>query len=460
MLDGTSDVCVLDGLGERLHPGAQVARYCAYMRDFVAALEQPGVELAGAAYLHNADDLGIAGLWSLPETEYSRLFTGQQRGAFLDFLRTRLSPEHGAGAADFLLNSAVRPSKQLMALAADEVQQREQFVRLDEQQTAFSLVIRAVEESYRANTKEVIVVSGGPGSGKSVIALSLMGELARRGRTVLHATGSRSFTKTLRKVAGRRAPAVQSMFKFFNQFVDAEKNGLDVLIADEAHRIRETSANRYTKAQFRTGRPQVQELIDAARVPVFLLDEHQVVRPGEIGTIDDIEAAAAMAGINTRIVSLDGQFRLGGSRKYEEWVLHLLGLAPSGPVAWDGDESFTHPRRRAGPGHRHRRLAASVEQQKGHRTRRGAGYAVLGDRSRRLRPGRLRLHRTGLRVRLLRRHHRAGSGLAHRPLGGAPRGEPRHADQAGDAGRVRPRGAQHVQGAADARAAGDDGDVD
>ena len=82
------------------------------------------------------------------------------------------------------------------------MQRREQFVLLDEQQVAYSLVMRAVEQSYRANTKEVIVVSGGPGSGKSVIALSLMGELSRQGRTVLHATGSSAFTQTLRRVAG------------------------------------------------------------------------------------------------------------------------------------------------------------------------------------------------------------------------------------------------------------------
>ncbi|WP_281397997.1 DNA/RNA helicase domain-containing protein [Actinomadura alba] len=70
--------------------------------------------------------------------------------------------------------------------------------------------------------------------------------------------------------------------------MEAGKNGLDVLICDEAHRIREVSANQYTPARLRTGRPQVDELIDAARVPVFLLDEHQIVRPGEIGSVEQI----------------------------------------------------------------------------------------------------------------------------------------------------------------------------
>ncbi|WP_187423946.1 DNA/RNA helicase domain-containing protein, partial [Enterococcus faecium] len=131
------------------------------------------------------------------------------------------------------------------------------------------LVLRAVDESYRSNTKEVIIVTGGPGSGKSVIALSVLGELSRRGRTALHATGSSAFTMTLRRVAGVRAPRVKQMFKYYNQFIDAEPNEIDVLINDEAHRVKETSTNRYTKAALRTGRPQVEELIDAARVPVF-----------------------------------------------------------------------------------------------------------------------------------------------------------------------------------------------
>ena len=185
------------------------------------------------------------------------MFTGQRRGEFLNFLRAASRPSQVRMRPMTLLGLGVRPSKQLLALAAEEVQRREQFVLLDEQQMAYSLVMRAVDESYRANTKEVIVVSGGPGSGKSVIALSLLGELSRQGRTVLHATGSSAFTQTLRRVAGARAPRVQAMFKYFNQFIDAEQNALDVLICDEAHRIRETSANRYTRAELRRGRPQV-----------------------------------------------------------------------------------------------------------------------------------------------------------------------------------------------------------
>lgn len=172
------------------------------------------------------------------------------------------------------------------------------------------------------------------------MALSLLGELARQGRSVLHATGSRSFTRTLRQVAGRRSPRTKALFKYFNQFMDAEPNSIDVLVLDEAHRIRETSADRWTRAQFRTGRPQVQELLEAARVPVFLLDEHQVVRPGEMGTVEDIAEHAAAQGIHVERITLDEQFRCGGSKEYENWVLRLLGLVEGGPIPWKGDDHF------------------------------------------------------------------------------------------------------------------------
>lgn len=371
MLDGTEDVCLLDGYAERLHPVEQVRRYCTHLSDFAASLADNPEQLAGAAYLHNATDLDVGDLWSVTPSEFGRMFTGQRRAEFIEFLRSRLAPEQGAEAADELLGSAVRPSKQLLTLAAEEVQRREQFVLLDEQQTAYSLVLRAVERSYRANSKEVIIVSGGPGSGKSVIALSLLGELSRQGRTVIHATGSSAFTQTLRRVAGARAPRVKGMFKYFNQFVEAEPNGLDVLLCDEAHRLRETSANRYTRASLRTGKSQVLELIDAARVPVFLLDQHQVVRPGEIGRVDDIRAAAAGLGLDSRFIELDGQFRCGGSRAYERWVLRLLGLEPGGPVEWEGDDSFALDVAN-GPSEMEARLRRVLES--GHGARMAAGF--------------------------------------------------------------------------------------
>ncbi len=321
-----------------LSPIEQVRGYCDYLISFNGALERIPDSVAGVAYLHNATDFGVTGLRAVTEDDQGRMFTGDQRGAFLGYLRSRLAAKPGAETADALLQGKVRPSRQLMAVAAEEVRNREQFVLLDEQRLAYETVMTAVRQARRSNRKQVVVVAGGPGSGKSVIALSLLGDLYRRGVPALHATGSQSFTKTMRKVAGARKPEVQRLFRYFNSFMEAEPNDLDVLICDEAHRLRKTSANRYTKATLRNGRPQVAELMDAARVPVFLLDQHQVVRPGEMGTVEQIQAAAGELGLDCTVVELDSQFRCGGSDAYLRWVVDLLGLEGNAPTVWEPDD--------------------------------------------------------------------------------------------------------------------------
>jgi hypothetical protein len=329
--------------GPRLHPGIQVADYCQYLVDFLGVFGREQHPLHGVAYLHNAADRDVADLLARPATEQSRIFTGQRRGQWLDHLRARFAPRSGAQAADRFLTSTVRPSRHLLAYAAAELKERSHFTLLDEQHVAYELVMHAVERARRANHKRAVVVAGGPGSGKSVIALSVLGELARQNRAVLHATGSRSFTQTLRRYAakGSGSGRLRELFKYFNSFMSAESNDIEVLVCDEAHRIRETSVNRFTPKTSRgSARPQLDELMSAARVPVFLLDEHQVVKPGELGNVEVISAYAEKLGIEVEVVALHDQFRCGGSEAYERWVLGLLGLDGDEPTIWRGDGRF------------------------------------------------------------------------------------------------------------------------
>jgi hypothetical protein len=162
----------------------------------------------------------------------------------------------------------------------------------------------------------------------------------------MHATGSKAFTETMWKVVGSRNGRVKSLFTFFNNYVGAEPNALDMITYDEAHRIREASTNRFTTPEVRAlAKRQVQELIAVPRTPVFLLDEHQVVRPGEMGTEREIRIEAEKAGCRVEVVRLEDQFRCGGSQLYEEWVLRLLGLDRRGPLSWtelarDSDETY------------------------------------------------------------------------------------------------------------------------
>lgn len=374
--EGNSALVTVDGSGSRphVHPVQQVTDYCRYLRNFTTALHDKPDAVVGAAYLHNAEEAAIVDLREMEQTPDGRLFTGSRRQDWLDFLLARLDPVHsGAEAADVLLSSPTAPSTHLLAVAADEVQKREQFVLLDEQRLAFDLVLHEIDKARTADSKSVVLVTGGPGSGKSVIALSLLGELARRGTPVLHATGSRSFTQTLRKVAGAGSSDTKSLFLYFNSFIGAGSNSVEVLLADEAHRIRETSVSRWTRREVREqARLQVDELISVARVPVFLLDEHQVVRPGELGSVAEITDHAVRRGLVVHRVDLDTQFRCGGSQAYVHWVLRLLGLEPGGPTQWSpGEDAFT-VRTARDPAELERVLLS--QQEAGYSARMTAGY--------------------------------------------------------------------------------------
>lgn len=342
-IDGSVDVVQIGAYGNRpvLHPLIQVKKYCEYLRDFNRFASSENSKVYGLAFLHNWLDPRNEAIDSVPVSDTTMLFVGSETAALKTFLSEKLSAKNSDTFTDDFLQSKLAPTKQLLSVAADEIRDREQFVLLDEQQVAYALVLKAVRDAEASNTKTAVVITGGPGSGKSVIALSLLGELSRRGKTCLHATGSRAFRNSLRKIAGARAPQVQKMFSYFNSFMTAQKNSLDVIICDEAHRIRETSANRYTKAELRTGTPQLHELLDVARVPVFLLDSNQVVRKGETGTPEYIEQEAKILGLKTLRVDLDGQFRCGGSRLYENWIAGMLNLDGSEQFLWEADPNFS-----------------------------------------------------------------------------------------------------------------------
>lgn len=176
--DDDPSLCRIDSYARAvLNPVDQVRGYCEYLVSFNGALAEHPERVNGAAYLHNATEFGVNGLFEAEQNQYGQLFIGARRGEFVDYLRTKLGPDSGTAAADELVNGKIGPSKQLMAVAAQEVREREQFVLLDEQQIAHRTVLNAVRRAQQSDHKEIVIVTGGPGTGKSVIALSLLGEL-------------------------------------------------------------------------------------------------------------------------------------------------------------------------------------------------------------------------------------------------------------------------------------------
>ncbi|MDR9391395.1 MAG: DUF2075 domain-containing protein [Trueperaceae bacterium] len=336
--------CVTTFLGGRvrdvLHPSVQVGQYAQYLEDYREAFTQGDVRLSACAYLHNLpfdpDDELFADRHRGARERYP-VFTADASGDLVDYLAGRMAAGHGEEVLQRVVRSPSRPSKKLLSHTAEMVQGQTSFVLLDEQLVVFERVLAEARKATRRAGKSVVLVRGGPGTGKSVVALHLVGRLAGEGFDAQHATGSKWFTENVRSLVGRRA---SHQFRYFHTYAKEAADAVDVLVSDEAHRIRATSANRFTKKEDRTGRPQVEELVHAAKVSVFFLDDLQVVRPNEVGSTDLIRDAASRVGADLIEFELEAQFRCGGSDGFVQWVDNTLQIRRTPSVLWEGDDAF------------------------------------------------------------------------------------------------------------------------
>jgi DUF2075 family protein len=336
--------CVTIAHGSRikdhLHPSAQVEGYQRYLLDTHPAFSDPArITLDGCAYLHNETfdptspifDAAFTGL-----TGRYPAFTGDQADGLASFLDERIAGPDDGAILDRVAEATFRPNKRLLDHVARIIRGEPTFVLLDEQQVAFNAIMDEVRAAGQNKRPAAFLIQGGPGTGKSVIAVNLVAELSALGLKSVHATGSKAFTSNLRQKVGPRASA---LFNYFMNLASVTEP-FDVVILDEAHRIREVSGNRFTKKSARTGKSQIDDILDAARVTVFFIDDLQVVRPEEVGSSALITSAAAARGIPVREFELEAQFRANGSDAFIQWVENTLDISRTPQVLWPTEDAF------------------------------------------------------------------------------------------------------------------------
>ena len=325
---------------ERLHPSAQVQQYHRYLQDNHMSFYEPDrpVQLSSCSYLHNYVCRSGDPLLEPKFTELLKtfpMFSSQDVDQLTEFLHQRLSRGQGREVLDRVENGGFRPSRKLMQHVAKVIKEKSEYILLDEQLVVYDRIMALVSKGFRSNSKSIVIVKGGPGTGKSVIALNVMADLLRRGINAHYATGSRAFTETLRRIIGARG---SEQFRYFHNYASAKPEEVDVLICDEAHRIRETSNDRFHPNK--SNLPQVEELFDASKVGVYFVDDKQVVRPNEIGSSTYVKANAVQRGFAVHEYQLETQFRCGGSEVFVNWVNNTLGIERTPNVIWEGAEGF------------------------------------------------------------------------------------------------------------------------
>jgi len=325
-----------------LHPSVQVSGYKQFLTDQLVVLheEETSIRLSACAYLHNYT---IEKNDCLFEQKFENVvkanpvFSKNDVDSFITYL-TNLIPNGDNGTIiEEVVQSKAKPSKKLLEEVHRIVKENSNYVLLDEQVVAYNRIIAEVKHSTETGEKAAIIVRGGPGTGKSVIALNVMAELSKSKFNTHYVTGSRAFTETIRKILGVRGA---QQVKFFNSYMAVEPSSVDVMVCDEAHRIRKTSNNMYTKKDKRSTKSQLEELFDASKVTVFFIDDRQIVRPDEIGSSALITEFANARGIRLFDYTLKSQFRCSGSDAFINWINHTLGIEETAHHFWEAKNSY------------------------------------------------------------------------------------------------------------------------
>ncbi|GGR85635.1 ATPase AAA [Streptomyces rubiginosohelvolus] len=345
----TADLLHVPGIEEKKkHPALQLgANYEAFTSP-QGPFQGTDFECGGFAYLHNATDESVRTLIDVdaPTGAYARVYTSDRREQLLSDLRMNFAEVGAASTAERMLQSmGLRNTPLLDAMiwsrGADTVftlRGRQKEVADQVLETASRVLPDPRHPALVPDERRVVfLVTGGAGTGKSAIGLQIKAELEAQGRTVKYASGSRAFNGALQEHVGYGDRQFRETFTYFSSFVTPPDPLLDVLICDEAHRLRDRSTSRFWKPEEQGTGPQVDELLAASRLTVFFLDEGQSVRPNEVGTVDLIKDAAERHNALVIPYKLREQFRCGGSDAYVRWAKALLGVTDEEPGKWRPD---------------------------------------------------------------------------------------------------------------------------
>ena len=332
-LDGIVKTFVGGGNREVSHPSYQAWSYAALLNDFNEAVYDGGIQLEACAYLHNYHSNGVLeDPFYQDHVEKAPVFMKKDITKLREYIKNFIKYGDTDDIIYRIEHGRIRPSKMLADSLSSMLKGNDEFVMIDEQKVAFEYVMDAVLNREK-DQKKVIIIEGGPGTGKSVVAINLLVKLTAKNRFVSYVTKNsapRSIYAALLSGDMNRN-RINNLFQSSGSFTDTESNLFDALIVDEAHRLNEKSGMFRNK-----GENQIKELISASKTSVFFIDEDQRVHIHDIGEKEEIRKWARRAGAEVIETELSSQFRCNGSDGYMAWLDHSLQIRETANTTLEG----------------------------------------------------------------------------------------------------------------------------
>lgn len=311
--------------GEVSHPSYQVWSYAALLQGFNETVYEENIQLRPCAYLHNyiednviknafyGEYLDKAPVFLEGDTEKEKLQTFIKR--FVKYGdKTRIMYRIDAGR--------IKPSKSLADSLAKMLKGNQEFIMIDDQKVVYETALSMAKKASDKQ-KNVLIVQGGPGTGKSVVAINLLVALTKLGLVTQYVTKNAAprtvyesmLTGTLKRTE------IGNLFSGSGSYIDIEKNSFDALIVDEAHRLNEKSG------MFKNlGENQIKEIIEASKFSIFFIDEDQKVTWHDVGESEEVLKWADKSKARVQKLELSSQFRCNGSNGYLAWLDDVLQI--------------------------------------------------------------------------------------------------------------------------------------
>lgn len=321
------------GLSEELHPSYQAWSYASLLFGFNATVYNENIGLEPCAYLHNhIDDNIVKNSFYEDWIKKAPVFCKGEKEKLQNFISKFIKHGDKTNVMYRIDNGEIRPSKNLADSLVSMIKGNQEFVMIDEQKIVYETALAFAKKSSKDN-KNVLIVEGGPGTGKSVVAINLLVAITKLGLNTQYVTKNSApravfeskLTGTLKKTN------ISNMFTGSGSYVGCDPNIFDSLIVDEAHRLNKKSG------MFKNlGENQIKEIIEASKSSVFFIDEDQKVTWHDIGEKEEIENWANKLGAKIHNLKLESQFRCNGSDGYLSWVDDVLQIQDTANTTLEG----------------------------------------------------------------------------------------------------------------------------
>ena len=324
--DGVVKTYLGKSVRETTHPSYQAWSYAALIEDFNENVQKQDIRLKPCAYLHNyrkVEDDPLTDTHYADYLEKAPVYTKGEIQKLRSFIKKYIRKGDQNQLIYQIENGRIRPSKSLQDALNNMLKGNEEFIMIDEQKVFYEEAFHLAIEGVSTDKKQVMIVQGGPGTGKSVMAINLLVKLIDQGLVTMYVTKNsapRNIYSTKLKRDFKKSH-IDNLFKGSGSFTEVEENEFDVLIVDEAHRLNEKSG------LFRNiGENQVKELIKGSKFSLFFIDENQKVTLSDIGSVDLINQYAKQYDADIISCELTSQFRCDGSDGYISWLDDVLQI--------------------------------------------------------------------------------------------------------------------------------------